>query len=275
MRAAPTSGGAAGRVPLSGRLADPPVSPARDRIRLGPDGRPRAAAQRRDRARDRVGQRRRQGQRLLRSAGPARVAGGRSDARAEGDGGLGARRVTRRAMPSTARPATDWQPADHRGAAAVLTVDHGVPREFGVLAAALADRRRSVALCHRAVGRRRALARRAARRSRARRRPAALAARIRGALPSHQRRRAGRQGRRAGRARAASAGRCQRLLRADREGGAARPLSAPLPGRADVLDGARRRRRSHRVAAQRRRRARTRSGRRRARTVPGRRRQAC
>ncbi|MGZ8255395.1 MAG: discoidin domain-containing protein, partial [Burkholderiaceae bacterium] len=32
------------------------------------------------------------------------------------------------------QPATDWQPADHRGVAAVLTVDHGVTREFGVLA---------------------------------------------------------------------------------------------------------------------------------------------
>ncbi|HEX4233608.1 MAG TPA: discoidin domain-containing protein [Caldimonas sp.] len=32
------------------------------------------------------------------------------------------------------RPGTDWQPTDGRGAAAVLTVDYGAPREFGVLA---------------------------------------------------------------------------------------------------------------------------------------------
>ncbi|HEY2558742.1 MAG TPA: discoidin domain-containing protein [Caldimonas sp.] len=32
------------------------------------------------------------------------------------------------------RPGTDWQPADRRGAAAVLTVDYGAPRELGVLA---------------------------------------------------------------------------------------------------------------------------------------------
>ncbi len=32
------------------------------------------------------------------------------------------------------QPATDWQPAERRGAPAVLTVDYGVPREFGVLA---------------------------------------------------------------------------------------------------------------------------------------------
>jgi hypothetical protein len=32
------------------------------------------------------------------------------------------------------RPATDWQPVATRAAAAVLTVDYGVPREFGVLA---------------------------------------------------------------------------------------------------------------------------------------------
>jgi hypothetical protein len=32
------------------------------------------------------------------------------------------------------RPGTDWQPIDARGAAAVLTVDYGAPREFGVVA---------------------------------------------------------------------------------------------------------------------------------------------
>jgi hypothetical protein len=32
------------------------------------------------------------------------------------------------------RPATDWQPVDPHGAAAALTVDYGVPREFGLLA---------------------------------------------------------------------------------------------------------------------------------------------
>jgi hypothetical protein len=32
------------------------------------------------------------------------------------------------------RPGTDWQPTDHRGAAAVLTVDYGAPREFGAVA---------------------------------------------------------------------------------------------------------------------------------------------
>ena len=113
MRAAPTSGGAA-RTSSAFRAEWQTLRFRQREIEFawGPDGRPRAAAERLDRAGDRVRQRRRQGQRLLRSARAARTAGERSDAARRRRRRPRRCRVTAPAHAVDGQPATDWQPAE-------------------------------------------------------------------------------------------------------------------------------------------------------------------